>query len=202
MDVNGSHHLVIGAFQPFGGKYTNQADEVAKRLSAMREAGELEVPDDVKVTVVPIDTNAASVESFVRTARELHADKVLMLGENGLGLRVETRAHDRGKPLPLMLSAVSSLLPHSKKRETLESRAPTQDMAQAANATVSRDTGHFYCNYSYHSALRAGLNAVFVHVPSGIFGLGRNPDAAAKSVNKMLGTWYQKDVNGPLVMLD
>ncbi|MBM3462509.1 MAG: hypothetical protein FJX76_10445 [Armatimonadetes bacterium] len=200
MDASG--HLVIGAFGPFGPKSTNQADEVAKRLVQMRERGELQVPEDVRVTVVPMETNVDSVQQFVQTAKQMQADRVLMLGESGSGLKVEAQAHDRGQPHGLLLSAVTSLLPSFGEHETLATAAPADQMAQASGAAVSKDAGNFYCNYSYHSALQAGLNAVFVHVPSGILGLGRDPDGAARGVNQMLGAWYQADANGPLVMRD
>ena len=74
----------------------------------------------------------------------------------------------------------------------IASPAPVEAMAQAGNARVSHDAGRYYCNYSYQSALRAGLNAVFIHVPAGIFGLGRDPEGAAQSVNRMLGAWYRE----------
>lgn len=198
--MDAGKHLVIGAFQPFSGKHVNQADEVAKRLVKMRGNGELKVPVDVQLTVLPLDTNAAAVDHFVQQAQALHADRVLMLGEGGLGVHVEAQSHDRGQPGSLLASAAAELLPTFKKSPTLASPAPVEAMGCAGGAKVSHDAGHYYCNYSYHSALRAGLNAVFVHVPSGILGLGRDADGAAQSVNKMLGAWYQTDPDGPLVL--
>jgi len=199
MDASGEK-LVIGAFRPFGGKRTNQAAEVAARLEKMKSEGTLQVPDHVEISFLPLDTTVEGVEKFVARAKELKADKVLMLGENGLSLKVEAQAFDRGRPSSLLVSAASELVPSFRKSPSLETKAPAEAMAGASRSALSRDPGSYYCNYSYFTALSAGLNAVFVHVPSGIFGFGRDPDAAALGVNDMLGTWYAASAQGPLVM--
>ena len=182
-------HLVIGAFQPFGGKHVNNASQVAGRLQQMQAEGTLHVPADTQVSFLPLGTSVDAVEKFVQEAENLGADRVLMLGENGLATKVEGRAHDRGVPRSLLATAAMEFLPKGSQG-TLDSRAPVRSMAEASGAGLSQDAGAYYCNYSYHTALQAGLNAVFVHVPSGLFGLGRQTDKAAGQVNQMLESWY------------
>jgi pyrrolidone-carboxylate peptidase len=194
--------LVIGAFQPFGGKSVNNAAEVAERLKDMRADGSLSIPDGVDVSVLPVEVSEASVRDFVAQAKAQGADKVLIMGESGFDIKVEERAIDRGKPKPLLLSAVTHFLPDFGEHDELHTNAPVFKMAEAAGGKVSTDAGNYYCNYSYHTALDAGLNAVFVHVPSGVMGVGRNTEAAAEGVNRLIGAWYQNDPNGPLVMTD
>lgn len=182
-------HLVIGAFQPFGGKRVNNAAEVAARLQSLQESGELRLPADTRVSFLPLETGVSAVETFVEQAQELGADRVLMLGESDLRTHVEARAHDRGTPRSLLATAAMEFLPKGSAG-SLDTPAPVERMAEASGAKLSHDAGAYYCNYSYHAALKAGLNAVFVHVPSGLLGVGRQTEAAAQQVGTMLETWY------------
>lgn len=75
-------------------------------------------------------------------------------------------------------------------------------MARAVDAKVTSDAGRHYCDCSWQSAVRAGLNAVFIHLPVGIVGLGHHPEGAARSVNRMLATGYREPPNGTLLMED
>jgi pyrrolidone-carboxylate peptidase len=186
-----ARQLVIGAFQPFGGKRTNNAAEVAGRLEEMVHQGSLELPEDVRVSFVPLETSPESVDRFLEQASQ--AERVLMMGESGFATRVEARAHDRGQPGSLVGSALRELVPLPERAEALDSPAPVQEMARAAGARLSGDSGHYFCNFAYYTALQAGLNAVFVHVPSGFLGLGRQTDRAADQVKTMLETWYLAD---------
>jgi len=185
--------IVIGAFKPFGLKKTNQAQEVAGSLKQLQEKGELSVPKDTDVVFLSMETNADSVQNFVDQAKKLNPSKVLMLGEDGLSTRIEKKGKDRGKPLSAPLSALG--FSRHPSRGEIESPADVGRLAKAAGVGVSGDAGKYYCNYAYHTALQAGLNAIFVHVPSGILGLGKAPEKATKQVNRILDEWFISDPN-------
>lgn len=175
--------LVIGAFQRFGCRLVNNAALVARKL---QQPGQLHIAADVDVEFHKLDVNGRSIDDFVRQARDSHADYVLLLGEDGFSTFVEERAYDRGVPASAPVTVVKDLFGLGS-REYLRTAAPVKAMAAAGHAQVSHDAGYYYCNYAYHSALKAGLNAVFVHVPGTPFGLGTG--AYAAKVDRMLGAW-------------
>jgi pyrrolidone-carboxylate peptidase len=191
--VTVNNRLVIGAFRPFGGKSTNNAEAVSNKLKAKHEAGELAVPEGTDVHFVPMTTDQKGVADFVQTAQDLQADKVLMLGESGFSTKIESRAIDRTAPGTLFGSAARTLIPSFQEEGSIESQAPVDTMAEASGSSVSQDPGHYYCNYAYHQALQVGLNACFVHVPSGLFGVGKQTEQASKQVEEALTTWYVAD---------
>jgi pyrrolidone-carboxylate peptidase len=191
--VKANGPIVIGAFRPFGGKSTNNAQEVSKGLQELHQRGELGVPADADVQFLSLSTDAKSVDEFCQTAKDLDADKVLLLGESGFSTKIESQAFDRGVPGTVFGSAAREMLPSDRNAERLKSAAPIDRMASASDSKVSNDAGHFYCNYAYHQALDLGLNAAFIHVPSGLFGVGRQTEAATKQVNTALETWFIAD---------
>ncbi|MCE7873029.1 hypothetical protein DYH09_21980 [bacterium CPR1] len=81
-------------------------------------------------------------------------------------------------------------MPGADREDELATRAPVEEMARNSKCFLSHDAGEFYCNYAYHSALSAGLNALFVHVPSGFLGLARSTSRASHKVEQILETWY------------
>ncbi len=182
--------LVIGAFGPFGGKWLNNAELVSQRLEQRHAAGQLKIPDQVEVHFLPLDCSPEGVQSFVHKAQELNPDRVLVMGESGFRTRIETRAFDRGVPSGLLQSTLKEMVPGANREGELATTAPVEQMARNSGSFLSHDAGEFYCNYAYHSALSAGLNALFVHVPSGLLGLALSTNRATDKVEQILETWY------------
>lgn len=182
--------VVIGYFGPYGGKASNAAEETTDKLAAAERAGTLDVPAGVDVEFHRLDRDPDSVDRFLAAARSSRAGKVLLLGEALGPLKVERQARDRGLPPDnVFISAGTAFLRRGSDR-ALATAAPADEMAAAAGARLSSDAGTDYCNYVYYRALEAGLNAVFVHVNSGLFEHFRDIDGAARGVNAMLGAWF------------
>lgn len=182
--------VLVGYFGAYGGKRSNAAEETARKLAAAEQAGTLNVPEGVDVEFHRLDRDADSVDRFIAAAQSGHAAKVLLLGEELGPLKVERLARDRGlPPKNVFISAGTAFLRHGSG-QLISTDAPVTAMAAAAGAKISADAGTDYCNYVYYRALKAGLNAVFVHVNSGLFEHFRGIDGAARGVNAMLGAWF------------
>ena len=185
-----SKRVLVGYFGPYGGKSSNAAEETVNQLAAAEQAGMLNVPADVEVEFFCLERDVDSVDRFISAAQTHQVGKVLLLGENLGPLKVESLARDRGVPPRNVLVSAGTAFWRHGSGGALATDAPVAEMAAAAGARLSSDAGTDYCNYVYYRALKAGLNAVFVHVNAGLFEHFRDIDGAARGVNAMLGAWF------------
>jgi pyroglutamyl-peptidase len=164
--------ILVTGFGPFPGAPFNPTTPLVARLARLRR------PVLADVTIVP-HIFATSYDAVDRELPRLLArhrpDALLMFGlaARARALRIETRARNALALLP----DVAGANPRGRAIATGEARAltmpaPARRLLAAARAarvpaTLSRDAGHYLCNYLCWRAARAGPRiAAFVHVPA------------------------------------
>jgi pyroglutamyl-peptidase len=160
--------IVVGAFEPFGGRTHNRAWEAAKQLKGATIAGH-----DVELVMLPVVF--AHLERAVAELFEKRPERLLLVGESHEAhtLLVEriaiNVAHARLGDNAGACPVDEEVVPGAEA-----ARRPSFDPRKAAHAAVragvpcdvSSHAGTFCCNAAFYHALGRSRTAAFVHVPS------------------------------------
>jgi pyroglutamyl-peptidase len=167
--------ILLTGFGPFPGAPFNPTMPLIKRLARLRRPGLA----DVEIVPHVFATSYAAVErELPRLIARHRPDALLMFGlaPRARSLRIETRAHNALALLPDVAGAKPrgrAIAAGEAPALTLPSPAPRLlAAARAARvpAALSRDAGHYLCNYLCWQAAQAARKgpriAAFVHVPN------------------------------------
>lgn len=167
--------ILVTGFGPFPGAPFNPTTPLVKRLARLRR------PALADVRVVPhlFTTSYAAVERELPALIAAHRpDALLMFGLAGRtrAIRIETRARNALALMPDVAGAAprGRAIAPGAPHQTMP--APARHLHSAAAAarvpvTVSRDAGHYLCNYLCWQAALAARRpggpqlAAFIHVP-------------------------------------
>jgi pyroglutamyl-peptidase len=164
--------ILVTAFGPFPGAPFNPTTPLVKRLARLRRPA----LTDVKIVPHVFATSYEAVARELPRLIERHKpDTLLMFGlaPRTRNLRIETRARNalalspdargaRPRGRAIAVGAPATLAMPTPARRLLAA-------ARAARvpAALSRDAGHYLCNYLCWQAARRGPRiAAFVHVPN------------------------------------
>jgi pyrrolidone-carboxylate peptidase len=186
--------IFIGYFGPWIVKNKANAAELTvdaflnKYKEKLAERNITFEPEKMKCT---FDSVSAAVTKAKPYDRAMFVGETLMAGS----ARLERLAYNR-KPVDARSDSkpvdARSDMKSARKDDALPTSCPVEDMAKAAKIDVSDDAGWGYCNYVYYLALKAKVNAVFLHVNSGFVGIGRNVDVSVEKLRIVLEEWVKR----------
>jgi pyroglutamyl-peptidase len=164
--------LLIGAFEPFGGRRDNRAERAARRLIGARIG-------DARVEIATLPVVFARLDATVRALLARRPRALVLVGESHLARRVlierlalnlaDARAPDNAGERPRDVEVIPGA------PLALATRVDVGALAEAVrrggvDCAVSAHAGTFCCNAAYFIALQhsapGGPPVVFVHVPS------------------------------------
>ena len=163
--------LLITGFEPFGGEIINPSWEAVKTLPS-------EINDYALTKLLIPVTFSKAAEKIINTARDLHPDAVLCIGQAGgrcaitpelvaINLRhASIPDNDGNKPKdePIIqgeAAAFFSTLPMRKISEAIQSAGIPSYLSYSAGAYVCNDVIYTLLSHFQNTKTRAG----FIHVP-------------------------------------
>lgn len=165
-------HILLTAFEPFGGNTTNITQEVIHELP--EQIGE----NHLHKIVLPVSFKHAPI-ALHEAIEQIQPDMVIMLGQckEGEKIRLERFAHN------MMDSQMGDNDHYCPSEEIIYTNTPTAlktTIGRPLNAirqvledtdwpvSVSSSAGLYVCNRVYYEALYLNQKALFVHIPKNI----------------------------------
>ncbi len=165
-------HILLTAFEPFGGNSTNITQEVIQAL-----------PEQIGEHLLHKRVLLVSFQRAPRVLREAieqqRPDFTLMLGQCGEGekIRLERYAHnmmdsrlgdnDHDCPTEEIIYPEASAAMMTTIGQSLHALCASLEN-EGLPVTVSTSAGLYVCNRVYYEALYLGQKALFVHIPKNL----------------------------------
>lgn len=175
--MNRKRTVLVTGFGPFPGAPFNPSGPLALKLAGRRRPAFADI--SLLAHVFPTSYRAVD-HALPQLIAEHHPDAILMFGlaTRSRHVRIETQARNTLSSFPDAsghAARTSAIAP--SKRSSLPIRAPRSALLHAARhgripARLSRDAGHYLCNYLYWRGLEAAGHpdgpriVVFVHIPN------------------------------------
>ena len=158
-------HILVTAFEPFGGAETNISQAVLEGICA-----------DVRKALLPVSFRNAPIV-LQQAIRDIHPDVILMLGQ----CKEESQMRLERFAVNLMDSAKGDNDGYYPQEETIYTDSPTAYLtpfsvralvdvlaAQDFPIRASNSAGLYVCNRVYYEALHLGQKALFAHIPKSL----------------------------------